>query len=121
MNDQERLKAFLDRAANVESLDQPRFDRLIAELERPQTVEGYDEDGCLKVAMFDARSCDIQSFERRNDGRLAILTSVQLADCVLGCRCALSRVIQWSVVRISGDVPCFLSSIGEDPHDGRRK
>lgn len=72
MNDQQRLQAFLDKAANVGGLDQVRFERLIAELERPQTVAGYDEQGRLKVAMFDARSYDIQSFDRINGGRLAI-------------------------------------------------
>ena len=34
MNDQERLAAFLDRVKSVDGLDEQRFQRLTAELER---------------------------------------------------------------------------------------
>ena len=72
MNDQERLKAFLESASSVEGLDQRRFDRLMTELKRPVAAAGYDTNGRLKVAMFDARSYDIASFERSNNGRFQI-------------------------------------------------
>lgn len=72
MNDQERLRAFIDRVSSVDGLNRSRFDRLVAELERPDSVAGHDAQGRLKVAMFDARSYDIRSFEQRNHGRFAI-------------------------------------------------
>ncbi len=72
MNDQERLKVFLDSLSSVEGLGQSRFDRLIAELQRSDSAAGYDENGRLRVAMFDARSYDIQSFARSNNGRFSI-------------------------------------------------
>jgi D-lactate dehydrogenase len=72
MNDQERLAAFLDRIHSVDGLDQQRFERLIAELQRAADRAGYDDQGRLKVAVFDAKSYDIESFDRQNNGRYAI-------------------------------------------------
>jgi D-lactate dehydrogenase len=72
MNDQERLKDLLARLSAIEGLDQSRFDRLIAELQRLDSAVGYDDTGRLKVAMFDARSYDIRSFEQSNNGRFSI-------------------------------------------------
>jgi len=72
MNDQERLQAFLDRATAVGGLDQSRYERLIAELERVVPAPGYDDQGRVKVAMFDAKSYDVRSFGQCNHGRYAI-------------------------------------------------
>ena len=72
MNDQERLAAFLDRVRSVDGLDRHRFERLTAELDRATDKAGYDDQGRLKVAMFDAKSYDVQSFDRQNNGRYAI-------------------------------------------------
>lgn len=72
MNDQERLAALVDKLQALEGLDQQRYQRLAAELERAAGRAGYDDQGRLKVAMFDAKSYDVQSFERQNDGRYAI-------------------------------------------------
>ncbi len=72
MNDQERLAAFLDRARSVDGLDERRFKRLMAELAKPAAGRGYDDQGRLKIAMFDAKSYDVEAFDRRNDGRYAI-------------------------------------------------
>ena len=72
MNDQERLAAFLDVLRSVDGLDQQRFDRLTAELERVADRAGYDEQGRLKVTLFDAKSYDTRSFEQQNNGRYAI-------------------------------------------------
>jgi D-lactate dehydrogenase len=72
MNDQQRLKVFLEKISAVEGLGQSQFDRLLAELRRPDSDVGYDDNGRLKVAMFDARSYDIHSFERSNNGRFSI-------------------------------------------------
>ena len=72
MNDQDRLAAFEDKIKSLDGLDERRFQRLTAELERAADRAGYDDQGRLKVAMFDAKSYDLQSFDRRNDGRYAI-------------------------------------------------
>ena len=72
MNDRERRESLVDRIRSLEGLDEERFQRLTAELDRPAGRFGYDEGGRLKVALFDAKSYDIESFERRNDGRFAI-------------------------------------------------
>ena len=73
MNDQARLAAFLEKIKSVDGLDEQRFRRLSAELDRAANSAGYDDQGRLKVAMFDAKSYDIQSFERQNHDRYAIL------------------------------------------------
>ncbi len=72
MNDEERLVAFLDRLKSVDGLDEQCFQRLSAELERVNHQVGYDDHGRLKLAVFDAKSYDIKSFEERNNGRHAI-------------------------------------------------
>jgi D-lactate dehydrogenase len=72
MNDQERMSAFKERLNRVEGLDESRFERLIQELDRASSRTGYDDQGRLKVAMFDAKSYDIESFQRHNNGRFAI-------------------------------------------------
>jgi len=72
MNDQERMSAFKERLNRVEGLDESRFERLIQELDRASSRTGYDDQGRLKVAMFDAKSYDIESFHRHNNGRFAI-------------------------------------------------
>jgi D-lactate dehydrogenase len=72
MGDQERLETLLERVRALEGLDEERFQRLTAELDRPAGRFGYDEEGRLRVALFDAKSYDIESFEGRNDGRFAI-------------------------------------------------
>ena len=72
MNDQERMAAFLERLHGVDGLDERRFESLLVELERPSHREGYDQQGRLRIAMFDAKSYDVDSFERHNGGRFAI-------------------------------------------------
>ncbi len=72
MNDQERMAAFKESLNHVEGLDQRCFERLMIELERTNNRAGYDDEGCLKVAMFDAKSYDMESFANRNQGRFAI-------------------------------------------------
>ena len=72
MNDQERMQAFQERLNRVEGLDESRFERLILELDRASSRRGYDDQGRLKVAMYDTKSYDIEFFERHNNGRFAI-------------------------------------------------
>lgn len=72
MNDQERLAAFLDKVKSVDGLDEHRFQRLSAELDRASNRAGYDDQGRLKIALFDAKSYDIHSLEPQNNDRYAI-------------------------------------------------
>ena len=72
MNDRERLDSLVGRIRSLEGLDEERFQRLTAELDRAAGRFGYDEGGRPKVALFDAKSYDIESFEGRNHGRFAI-------------------------------------------------
>jgi D-lactate dehydrogenase len=72
MNDQQRLAALLDKLKGLDGLDEERFDRLTAELDRGRARLGYDDQGRLKIVLFDAKSYDVESFERRNRGRHAI-------------------------------------------------
>ncbi len=72
MDDRQRLDSFLETASSVKGLDPRRYERLLAELQRPSVADGHDEAGRLKIAMFDARSYDLRSFERSNRDRFAI-------------------------------------------------
>ena len=72
MNDQERLTAFVERLKSVGGLDERSFERLVAELQRTGNRAGYDDQGRLQVAMFDAKSYDVESFDRHNNERFAI-------------------------------------------------
>ena len=93
MNDQERMAAFMHRLNGVDGLDEGRFERLVLELERTNSKAGCDDQGRLKVAMFDAKSYDVESFERHNDARFAIHTihaslSPDTVHAAKGCRVA---------------------------------
>lgn len=72
MNDQERLAALADRLKSLSGLDEDTFDRIATALDRKQSRFGYDAQGRLKVAFFDAKSYDIQSFDQSNHGRYAL-------------------------------------------------
>jgi D-lactate dehydrogenase len=72
MNDQERLNRFLSRLKQLQGLDEEKYARLKAELDRASEREGYDAQGRFRVAFYDARPYDIESFERCNAERYAI-------------------------------------------------
>lgn len=72
MDDQGRLQDVLKRVESFEGLDEHRYQRVLAELERPATRSGHDADGRLRIAMFDAKSYDLKSFAASNDGTFAI-------------------------------------------------
>lgn len=72
MNDQERLEDFIDRIQKRSGLEPVRYQRLVSELESVQAEPGFDEQGRFKLAMFDAKGYDMDSFERHNAGRLSI-------------------------------------------------
>ncbi len=72
MNDQDRLVDFLARMNSLDGLNEKTFQRLMTELDHAAEQVGYDDRGRLKVALFDAKSYDIQSFAARNKDRYAI-------------------------------------------------
>lgn len=72
MNDAERLRTLMDRLNTLEGLDDDTFDRISTALDRRQSQFGYDAQGRLKVAFFDAKTYDIQSFGQSNHDRYAL-------------------------------------------------
>jgi D-lactate dehydrogenase len=72
MNDQERLQVLLASLQQLDGLDEERFRRLTSELAHHRTTAGYDARGRLNVTLFDAKSYDVESFDRRNNGRHAL-------------------------------------------------
>jgi D-lactate dehydrogenase len=72
MNDQERLADLRTRLAALNGLDAQRYQRFLEALAREPLRAGYDERGRLRVAFFDAKSYDIESFEQRNGDRFAL-------------------------------------------------
>jgi D-lactate dehydrogenase len=72
MNDQERLQKFLEEAQEASGLDPRQYERLLEILKHPTPSDGHDEQGLLKIALFDAKKYDIESFQSKNDGRYRI-------------------------------------------------
>lgn len=72
MNDNQRLSTFMDQLRSLDGLDEEQFKRLSRELERDRVPFGHDDRGRLKVAFFDAKPYDIDSFDNRNQNRYAI-------------------------------------------------
>lgn len=72
MNDAERLRALTDRLKTLYGLDEDSFDRISTALDRRQSRFGYDVQGRLKVAFFDTKTYDIQSFDESNRDRYAL-------------------------------------------------
>ncbi len=78
MNDQQRITALQDQLRRMEGLDERRFNRLMQELTRDgahegdATPEGLDDQGRLRIALFDAKPYDLESFDAHNQGRFAI-------------------------------------------------
>lgn len=72
MNNEERLNDLVTKLQQASGLDERRYDRLLAALEQAPGKVGHDDQGRLKIGMFDARPYDIESFEHCNEGRYAI-------------------------------------------------
>ena len=72
MNDAERLRALTARLQALDGLDEDTFERMSTALDRRQSRFGYDAHGRLKVAFFDAKSYDIESFDKSNRDRYAL-------------------------------------------------
>lgn len=72
MDDRARLSIILDQLKVLDGLDEEQFQRLSAEISRPANRHGFDEQGRLKVALFDAKAYDVESFSRSNGDRFAL-------------------------------------------------
>ncbi|MEK6236653.1 MAG: 2-hydroxyacid dehydrogenase [Planctomycetales bacterium] len=72
MDDQQRLAALRQRLDAEDGLDEETFARLSAELDRGRVEFGHDEQGRLKVAVYDAKSYDVESLQGRNQDRFAL-------------------------------------------------
>ena len=72
MKDSDRLVALTDRLKDLDGLDKGTFDQIVTALDRRQSRFGYDQQGRLKVAFFDARPYDIASFDKANRDRYAL-------------------------------------------------
>lgn len=69
MNDAERLARLTEQLKALDGLDEETFDRVSTALERRQSRFGYDAQGHLRVAFFDAKTYDIASFDKLNADR----------------------------------------------------
>lgn len=72
MSDASRLLEFREVLDSEEGLDAETYQRLLRDLERAKRVFGHDDKGRLKVAFFDTKDYDIESFEKVNDDHFAL-------------------------------------------------
>jgi D-lactate dehydrogenase len=72
MSDAKRLAVLRDRLKSLEGLDEDTYDRIATALDRRQRRFGYDAQGRLKVAFFDAKSYEMESFDKANEERYAL-------------------------------------------------
>lgn len=72
MNDQERLREFVERISRMPGLDERTLQRLELELESRRVEQGDDEAGRLRVTVFDARPYDRESLDAANQGRFSL-------------------------------------------------
>jgi D-lactate dehydrogenase len=72
VKDAKRLEVLKERLKTLEGLDEDTFYRITTALERGQQRFGHDQQGRLRVAFFDARSYDIESFDKANRERYAL-------------------------------------------------
>lgn len=84
MNDQQRLTALVDRLQALSGLGEVAYQRMLRDLQVSQARLGYDPEGRLRVAFFDAQSYDIESFQRQNGERFAMhyIRSLLVRDSV---------------------------------------
>jgi len=72
MNDEQRLQDLLGQLSDLSGLPASAYDRIVQELNAADQSLGYDEQGRLKVAMFDAKSYDLGAFQKQNQDRFTI-------------------------------------------------
>jgi D-lactate dehydrogenase len=71
MTDQERLAALVQQLNELAGLKEEQYLRLISEISRASLKDGHDEQGRLRVVVFDAKSYDEDSLEKLNQNRFA--------------------------------------------------
>ncbi|QEG00026.1 D-lactate dehydrogenase [Stieleria maiorica] len=71
MNDQERLSKLKEALASVHGVDAATYERLMRQIGQSSQPFGYDPDGKLRVAFFDAKSYDRASFDQTASDRVA--------------------------------------------------
>ncbi len=72
MTNAKRLLEFRDVLESEEGLDAETYQRLLRDLERAKRAFGHDDQGRLKVAFFDTKQYDIDSFGEANDDHFAL-------------------------------------------------
>lgn len=55
-----------------EGIDASAYELIIKAMEQTEEPNGHDEQGRLKIAMFDAKKYDLESFSRENQQRFDI-------------------------------------------------
>lgn len=93
MDDQQRLQDFLKQAGSVDGLGGRPDRALPAELQRSTSFSAFASPSRVRIAMFDAKSYDLRSFARSNDGPFAVQTTetslnVETAQAATGCMVA---------------------------------
>ena len=71
VTDRERRDLLIERLRQRDGVSTAEYDAALAALEAAPHGFGYDVEGRLRVAVFDARSYDIEHLSRANDGSLA--------------------------------------------------
>lgn len=72
MDDQHRLQKFYEALNETRGLDVSLYDRLMEMIGQTNRSDGHDEQGRLKIAMFDAKKYDMESFQQENADRFDI-------------------------------------------------
>ncbi len=91
INDQERLQSILNQLQNREGLTRVEYEKILSHLNHPVVTDGYDSQGRLNIAFFDAKKYDLKSFSIRNDGRFNIIPietplNEKTASAATGCK-----------------------------------
>lgn len=90
-HDGERLRAFIEQLQSQSGLDAVTYERLLAELNTSQTPVGQDAEGRQRIAFFDAKQYDLNSFSHQNEGRFELIPmetplNEQTASAAAGCK-----------------------------------
>ena len=94
MNKQKRLKQLIEQMQQLNGISDDKYQEISQLLASKEKVKGFDTDGRLNIALFDAKTYDIESFERINDERFHLIpiaaqldeNSVMAAiDCKVVC------------------------------------
>jgi D-lactate dehydrogenase len=80
MDQRTRLQALLEKLEALDGISERSFQAIAHELDNEHTQFGYDEDGKLKVAMFDARAYEIEAFNKANSSAIVLNASPTALD-----------------------------------------